>query len=332
MKTYNWGILSTARITEEFIPALQYVERAKVYAIASRDEAKARAAAERFGAQKAYGSYEQMLEDPAVDIVYIATPTSLHFEHAKQCLSYGKPVLCEKAVTKNLAQFEELIALAKEKNVFFMEGVWMKFHPAFIQAKRWFDEGKIGDLRVVKAELGWSHAYDGNDRIFSKALGASTLLDLGVYTMGLATAYMGYNPEKIQGACYKAPDGADIDSSILLQKGEAYAALVMGNSFNAGGETVIAGKKGRIVFTERFHDAQRVFLYDDQDEIAQVFDEPFGCNGFEMEIEHVHECLDEGRMQSDVVSWNESRAMMRLIGRCMNVLGLDYGQKKEDEA
>ncbi|MCM1382473.1 MAG: Gfo/Idh/MocA family oxidoreductase, partial [Muribaculaceae bacterium] len=149
MKTTNWGIMATGKIAHTFAKAVNAAEDAKLYACASRDGAKAAAFAEQYGAEKSYGSYEELAADPNVDIVYIASPMSCHRDNVKLCFEHGKNVLCEKSITVNSAQLGELVKIAKEKNLFFMEAMWTKCLPAFLKAKEWVRTGKIGEIKAI---------------------------------------------------------------------------------------------------------------------------------------------------------------------------------------
>ncbi|MBP3372725.1 MAG: Gfo/Idh/MocA family oxidoreductase [Clostridia bacterium] len=317
MKKVNWAVMGPGRITEEFIPALLYVEGAHPYAVASRSIDRAKAAQARYGFEKAYGSYAELVADKNIDVIYIATPTACHFENAKLCLENGHNVLCEKSVTLNVDQFNELVEIAKANNVFFMEGVWMQFHPAFRKAVEWVRDGKIGNAKYIKAELAWEHPYDANDRIFAKRLGAGTLLDLGVYTFGFACSVFGFDYDRLHAVANFGPDGADIDSNVqLCYPNGSFASLMMGYCFSTTGEAIIAGDNGKIVFTERFHDAQRVYLYDENYELVEEFDGTFPCTGFEQEIEHVNDCLAKGLKESPIVSFDYTRAIFNVINDC----------------
>lgn len=313
----RWAVMGTGRITEEFIPSLQYVRDAALYAVASRTMERANLWKEKYGFEKAYGSYEELVQDENVDVIYIATPTSCHYDNAKLCLEHGKNVLCEKAVTATPDEFHELTEIARAHNVFFMEGIWMQLHPAFRRAVEWVQSGRIGHVKYIKAELAYQHPYDGNDRIFAKRLGAGNLLDLGVYTFGLACSVLGFEPSDIHAAASFGPDGADIDSSVTLKYKEGpYATLLMGYSFSTKGVALIAGDRGKIEFTERFNEAQRVFLYDENYELSEAFDGSFGSTGFEQEIAHVNDCLRQGLKQSPIVSWAYTDAIFRIITAC----------------
>lgn len=153
MNKTNWGIIATGSIAAKLAEAINSNENSVLYAVASRSENKAKDFAEKFGAIKHYSSYEQLAADENVDVVYIATPMAQHYENAKMYIEKGKNVLCEKTITLNCKQLDELIALAQKHNVFFMEAMWMKFIPAFRQAKEWVASGRIGDIKLVRADL-----------------------------------------------------------------------------------------------------------------------------------------------------------------------------------
>ena len=308
--------MGTGRVAHEFVQAVQYVADAELYAVASRTQQTADAFGAAHGATRAYGSYEAMLADPAVDVVYVATPTHRHEADVMACFQAGKAVLCEKAITPSREAFDRLVAEATRRQCFLMEAVWMQFHPAFRQMLQWIHEGRIGRVRCIKAELGWLHPYDPLDRIFAKALGAGTLLDLGVYTLGMACSVLGFQPDEVAAVASFGPDGADLDSHVQLRYPNAYAALTMGYTFDTTGETVIAGEKGRIVFTERFHDAWRVRLEDAAMTSVETFAQPYACNGYEQEIEAVHDALRRGALQDKTVSWAYTGAVLALLDRC----------------
>ena len=153
MNKINWGIIATGKIAAKLAEAINYSDNSILYAVASRNDDKAIAVAEKFGAEKHYGSYEQLADDPNIDIIYIASPMAQHYENAKMCIEKGKNVLCEKTVTLNCKQLDELILLAEKHSVIFMEAMWMKFIPAFRKAKEWISSGKIGDIKLVRADL-----------------------------------------------------------------------------------------------------------------------------------------------------------------------------------
>lgn len=248
-KTYNWGILATGKIAATFASAVNFVPDAKLYACASRTLDKAEAFAKKHGVKVAYGSYEELANDPNVDVIYIASPMSCHYENAKMCLEHGKAVLCEKSVTLNTAQFLELIALARLKNLFFMEAMWMKCRPTFRKAKEWIDGGKIGEVRAIRADFSQPAVFDPNDRLYRPDLGGGALLDLGVYCLTLTTAFLGCEPESISSSVNIDRLGVDMDEVLTLQYKNAYSGMTAGFDIEDDNRAVIVGTNGRVAFT-----------------------------------------------------------------------------------
>ncbi len=324
MKEYNWGILATGKIAATFAKAINYADHAKLYAVASRTEDKAKAFAEKFGAEKYYGTYEQLAQDKNVDIVYIASPMAQHYENAKLCLLNGKNVLCEKTITLNLKQLEELIAIAKEKDVFFMEAMWMKFLPAFKKAKEWVQSGRIGEVKAVKAELSSMNKYDENDRLFINRLGGGSLLDLGVYPITFACEFFGYQPKEIISDALIGRTGVDFDASIVLRYDNGYADLGVGFDMENNNPAFILGSEGRIRFHEWFFCTGRVTLYDIDGNVLEEFNNPHPCNGYEFEVSHVMDCLDKGLKQSDINPLSHTTATQKIMDKCRADWGLVF--------
>ena len=323
-KKINWAILSTGRIAHEFAECFPKHPDAVPYAVGSRSLEKAEAFAKEFGFQKAYGSYEELVSDPDVDIVYIGTPTTMHYENAKLCLEAGKNVLCEKAVTVNKKQFEALCDLAKKKDVFFMEAMWLPLHPTFIKASQWVREGRIGEVQIVKAEHAFEHLYDPTDRGFSKKLGAGTILDLGVYNFAFADEMFGTTPDKVNIIGRLGPDGADIDSQVQLLYPTGYAIFTMGYAFTTKANTVIAGSKGKIQYEDIYTGAKDVYLYNDRMEIVETYSEEKGWVGLDYELESVTECIQKGLKMHPVITWDHTLEMFDIIEICKAQLGVDY--------
>ncbi len=215
-KTVNWGIMATGKIARTFAKAVKFAEGANLYACASRSAEKAAEFGKLYGAEKSYGSYEELAADHNVDIVYVASPMSCHYENVKLCFEHGKNVLCEKSITMNTAQLEELIAEAREKNLFFMEAMWMKFLPSFLKAREWFSQGRIGQIKAIRADFSNPVEYDPNDRLFRADLGGGALLDLGVYPLTLTSSFLGCEPERILSEV-NVSHGVDMNEAVILK-------------------------------------------------------------------------------------------------------------------
>ncbi|MCH5325480.1 MAG: Gfo/Idh/MocA family oxidoreductase [Eubacterium sp.] len=324
MSNYNWGILATGKIAATFAKAINFTEGATLYAAASRTVDKAKAFAEQYGAQKYYGSYDELAQDKNVDVIYIASPMAQHYENAKMCLLAGKNVLCEKTITLNSAQLAELTAIAKEKNVFFMEAMWMKLLPAFRKAKEWADSGRIGEVRAIKADFSNLCPYDENDRLFKSELGGGCLLDLGVYPITLACEFFSYEPKEIISDAFIGKSGVDFDASIVLRYQNGYADICAGFDMENNNPAYIIGSKGRIRFGNWFFCTGQVMLYDDDGNMLEEFNQPHPCNGYEFEVMHVMDCLDRGLKESDINPLSHTAATQKIMDKCRKDWGLVF--------
>ncbi|MCW2748699.1 MAG: oxidoreductase, partial [Nocardioidaceae bacterium] len=194
----RWGILATGSISRKFATDLREVGDAVLQAVGSRRLDAAHAFADEFGATSAYGSYEELAADPEVDVIYVATPHGRHVEDVMTCFAAGKPVLCEKPIALNADQTAALIAEAKARGLFFAEAMWMRANPNIIAAKKVVDDGTIGAPVQLRATLGYRARAEKN-RLWDLELGASALLDAGIYPLTLAYVMLGA-PETVVAA------------------------------------------------------------------------------------------------------------------------------------
>ena len=317
--------MATGKIAVKLAEAINYSENSVLHAVASRSEDKAGAFAEKYGAVKHYGSYEQLADDTDVDIIYIATPMAQHHENAKMCIEKGKNVLCEKTITLNCKQLDELIALAQKHNVFFMEAMWMKFIPAFRQAKEWVASGRIGDIKLVRADLSSLCPYNPDDRLYANSLGGGSLLDLGVYPLTFACDFLGYKPKEIVTNAYIGKSNVDYDASLLLRyENGKFADSQIGFDFMKENSACIIGDKGRIVFGNWFFCTTDIKLYD---ELGNLVAEPaitHDCNGYEYEVREAERCLDENKKQSDINPLWQTRAVLEIMDNCREQWNLKF--------
>ncbi|MCD7731225.1 MAG: Gfo/Idh/MocA family oxidoreductase [Oscillospiraceae bacterium] len=326
MKKIKWGVLSTGKIAHTFAEALRAVPQAELYAVSSRSAEKAADFAAEYGFEKSFGSSEDMLNDPELDAVYIASPMACHYSDAKMCLNAGKNVLCEKSVTLNSSELTELLALAKKKNLFFMEAMWTKTLPHFLQAKEWFDSGMIGEIKMIKADFLNIVPFDPNDRLFKPELGGGALLDLGVYTLNLVMAFLGNNPQQIY-ARANMKNGIDFDDSVILSYPNAFATMNFGFDCRSENGATIVGEKGLIVFDRWFFCSENVKLFDNNNNLVEDKYFPHPRTGYEYEIREVNRCIDEGLKDSPLVPHSDTVAVMGIIDRIKNDIGLVYPQE-----
>ena len=231
MERFRIGIIGAGHIAEKMAWTLTQMSEAEPYAVASRSLEKAQAFAEKYGFCKAYGSYEEILDDPMVELVYVATPHSFHHAHVRMCLEKGKPVLCEKAFMLNKAQAEDVISLAREKNVFLAEAIWTRYEPARKILDDIIASGEIGSPTFLKASL--SYPVEGKERVRKAELGGGALLDLGVYCINFALMNMGSDIRRISSTCRKNEEGVDVQETFTFEYKDGRTAMLAASVYVA---------------------------------------------------------------------------------------------------
>jgi len=187
----KWGIIGLGKIARKFADDLQLVANNELVAVASRSVERSQSFADHYQVKNYYGSYDEILQDDEVEVIYIATPHTGHYENTLKCLEYGKAVLCEKAFAMNLAQVEEMVAKAKEKQLFLMEALWTRFSPSMLKTIELVESGAIGNIRSIQADFGFNTPFNPDSRLFNKQLGGGSLLDVGIYPVFLASTLLG---------------------------------------------------------------------------------------------------------------------------------------------
>lgn len=317
MNKIKWGIIGTGKIAHTFAEALKATPDAELIAIASRNADKAADFAEKFGFIHSYGSYAELAEKSGADVVYIATPMSKHYEDSILCLKNGKHVLCEKSVTLNCTELEEILALAKEKNLFFMEAMWMKCRPVYLKAIEWAKSGRIGEIRYIKADFCNLVPYNHDDRLFNPECGGGALLDLAVYPLTLAADFLGGTPDTIISSAHIGNDGIDLSNSILLKyQNGSFASLDSGFEIPLRNNAVISGTEGLIILGDWFHCTCNPVLLDRCCNEVENINIPDEINGYEYEIREVHRCLANNMTESTLVPHSSTMNIMRIMDEC----------------
>ncbi|MDP6922634.1 MAG: Gfo/Idh/MocA family oxidoreductase, partial [Lutibacter sp.] len=214
-RTYHWGILGCGKIARKFSKDLQSLDNAHCYAVASRELAKAQDFADTFCFEKAYGTYLELVEDPAVDIVYIATPHAFHLAHSLLCLEHRKAVLCEKAFAMNHREVQQMVRASKESNTFLMEAFWTRFQPQFLKVLELIKTQPLGALRFVKSDFMFNGPYDPENRLYNIGLGGGSLLDIGIYPVFYALMFLG-KPDHIKTLPHFSPTGSEESIAVLF--------------------------------------------------------------------------------------------------------------------
>ena len=327
----RWGIIGTGRIARSFAQALAGNENSVTAAVASRTLEKAEKFAEEFGFEKAYGSYEELAKDESIDIVYIATPMSAHYDDTMLCLKNGRNVLCEKSLALNSKMAEEMFALAEEKGLMLMEAMWMKFRPTFLKVKQWVDEGRIGKVQYIKADFNNFVPYDKDDRLFKADCGGGALLDLGVYPLTFVTSLLG-EPEDIITHAHIGRDGVDLSHEItLVYKDGTFAATTSGFEIQNRNNAVIAGDKGSITMGDWFFCSAECTLYDLDSNAVEERVFPPEINGYEYEIREAERCLANGFKESPLVPKSGTMQVMRIMDRCREIWGMKFPQENTND-
>lgn len=322
-KVIKWGILGTGGIASAFARDLEFAKNTEKLAVGSRTKESAEKFAEEHGIARAYGSYEELVQDPDVDAIYIATPHPFHKENAMACLRAGKAVLCEKPFTINSGELEEVIQFAREQKLFLMEAMWTKFLPPILKVREWIDSGEIGEVLMVKADFGFRAPWEPERRLLNPALGGGALLDVGIYPVTFATMIFGTNPENILSTAHIGETGVDEQFSILMSYPSGKTATLNGAfRIDLTNEAHIYGTEGSIRIPS-FHSAKSACLYKNGEE-AETFKDDRQSAGYAFEIEEVGRCLNQGLLESPVVPLDESLKIMKLMDEIRGQWGLKY--------
>jgi len=317
MKKIRWGIVSAGTIANTFAADMVHVPNAEVAAVAARSLDSAAEFADKYGVGKTYQGYEKLFSDPDIDAIYIATPHTLHARNSADAMRAGKAVLCEKPITVTAHECKELLDVATETGSYLMEAMWTWFLPAMQKAKAWVDDGRIGELRHVKAELGYPKTFDPQSRLFDPALAGGALLDMGVYPIAIARYFTGRSPESMNVVARFAPNGVDDDVTMQFDYGDCVASLATSFRCKLPNAAYIIGTHGYIEIPQCWRATDcRLF---ELDECVDSFDDGRPGSGFEFQIAAVSEDILAGRSESRIVSHADSLAFqqdMDLVRDC----------------
>jgi predicted dehydrogenase len=330
MGNVRWGILGCGRIASKFAADLALVEGAELYAVASRSMANALDFTSRFPSRFVYDNYDELVSNPGIDVIYVATPHSHHHEHTMLCLSQNKAVLCEKAFAINAAQAGEMIREARSRKVFLMEALWTKFLPHYQKLREMIDGGDLGTIRSILVNFGFTPAEPVPDRIYNPSLGGGTLLDIGIYNVFMALSFLG-RPDNIDAWKTPSESGVDAQCAVLFRYNNgAMAQLFSTFQSNLQTEADISGDRGRIRLTSRFYEPSTTIEYYpgrvDSREIIPVDKE--GGWGYQYEIRHVQECLRQGITESPVITLEDTLTMMEVLDEIRSKAGIIYSADK----
>lgn len=319
MRKIKWGIIGLGNIANKFAQTVKAMESVELKAVASRNKEKSEAFGKLYEvpSDKCYGTYEEIVKDENIDVVYIAVPHVFHKEISILCLKNGKGVLCEKPATINEGEIREVINVATENKMFFMEAMKTRFLPINQKVRKIINDGILGDIRLLQADFGFRAAFNPKDRLFNKNLGGGALLDVGIYAISYSSFIFGNHPKDINSNLYIGKTGVDECVSINLEyedgkQAQLYAAINLDTVRDAN----IIGTKGRIR-VPKFSNADTAYILIDGKE--EKIEMPFAINGFEYQIKEVVDCINQGKLQSKIMSWKDSIEIMNIMDRVKNI-------------
>lgn len=319
----KWGILGTGWIARKFADALKVADNCELCAVGSRTKESAFRFAADYHLSNAYGSYEDLVKDSDIDVIYVATPHNLHLENTLLALNHNKHVLCEKPMGVNLGEVNRMIELAKEKNLFLMEALWSRFLPHIIKTKDLIESGAIGDVTMMTATFCIRSENGPEHRHYNLDLCGGTILDIGIYNIFLSMFLLG-NPEDISAIATLSDQGIDTSCSYSF-KYPGNKLSVMYSSFLANPDVVaeIHGTEGTISLEHLWFCPGKVKLVM-KDGRAETFSFEIKGNGYEYEAEEVTRCILEGKTESSLWSHSDSRSLVAMMDRIREKCGIVY--------
>lgn len=294
----------------------------EAYAVASRNLERAKAFAAEWGFEKAYGSYEEMLEDPEVELVYVSTPHSHHYQYAKMCLEHGKHVLVEKAFTVNAVQAEELIRMSEEKNLLLAEAIWTRYMPSRKMIDDIVESGVIGDVTSLTANLGYPLKHV--ERLQNPELAGGALLDLGVYPINFALMVFHREVKEVQSTAVISPKGIDWMNSITLTFDDGKMAVLHSNMLALPDrEGVINGEKGYIEI-QNINNCEEIRVYDENRQVKERYQVPEQINGYEYEVLACKQAILDGKCECPQMPHSEILRVMRMMDQIRESWGMKF--------
>ncbi len=352
----RWGIMGTGMVAKQVASCFEWAEQSTLVAVGSRSEETAKAFASSFNIPKAYSSYEEMLNDDEIDVIYVATPHHRHKEDCLMCFDHGKAVMCEKPFSLDLEEASDIVKVARKKGVFCMEAMWARFFPALHDVKRRIDAGEIGDVISLTADFGYPTPYDPENRFFNLKKGGGALLDRGVYLLSLAHFLLGQHTS-VESVADIGKTGVDETSNYLLKYSSGavanLSATLMGYGTN---EAVITGSKGSIRIHAPFFQPSSFSVSDkiSKQRIpttpgsmpkagkvtqrlrrmampklskitgASLVTKPYPGVGYQFEISEVSRCVQAGLTESKTMPLDDTLTIMKLMDEIREQLNLTF--------
>lgn len=321
---YNFGIIGCGNIATKFADTLNKMNLS-LLGVASRNLDKALDFANKYNAKKAYGSYEEMLQNDDIDIIYIATPHGLHYEHLKLCLKYKKHIICEKAFTLNSLEAKEVLSIAKENNCLVMEAMWTRFLPSIRKLKELIDSKKYGKIKTIEAEFCFYGNQDENFRLQNNKLGGGALLDVGVYPITLAHLLLG-KPISIESKGTLSKTNVDLNNEILFKYEDAIAKLHSSFVYQGNRYSKIILEKATIIL-DAFWKCELIEIREQDNNIINL-EYPFDINGFEYQIQSFINTLNSNKLENEIMPHSTTIEVLEILDEIRKQIGVIYENEK----
>ncbi|MBO5035902.1 MAG: Gfo/Idh/MocA family oxidoreductase [Clostridia bacterium] len=316
MKNIRFGIMGAGNIAHQFCDAVRRVDGADVVAVSSKTLEKARIFAEKENIPSYYGNYGEMLARDDIDAVYIATTHNFHYENMLECIAHNKHILCEKCMVLNKKDAEHIFSLAKEKNLFVMEAMWVRFLPNIQKVKSWIRDGRIGSPEMATVSIGFKANDDPNNRIYNPALAGGSMFDIGVYMFEVMNYIIGEEIKDIKTTLSLAPTGVDKSACVTVKYENCIANLQCCVSSAVIEKAYIYGTEGTIEFP-MLHWVRDCVLYDSSHKVVEVFKD-CPSNGFIFEVKEVVDCINNGKLESDIIPHRDTIQCAELFDLCFD--------------
>ena len=319
------GVIGAGAIVNSVAPAWHGLQEIECYAIASRSLERAQQYAEKYGFQKAYGSYEELVNDPDVELVYIATPHSHHYEHMMLCMDHGKAVISEKAFTLNAKQAQKIRDYSEKNKIYAAEAIWTRYMPSRQMINEVIKSGIIGRPNTLTANL--SYPITHKARIMQPELAGGALLDISIYGLNFAVMHFGTQIERIESSVQMTETGVDgMETITIFYKDGRMAVLTHSIYCRSDRKGIIHGDKGYIM-VENINNPQSISVYDTDDHLLQHIDVPAQINGYEYEFLEAVRCMKAGKTESESMPLSETVYMMEMMDSIRAQWGMVYPQE-----
>jgi predicted dehydrogenase len=322
MSNFNWGILGPGGIAKAFAEDLKKLDGHSIAAVGSRTLSNAQSFASTFGGT-AYGSYEELVADPQVDAIYVATPHPAHKENVILALNAGKPVLCEKPFAVNAAEAQQMVDAAHKNGVALMEAMWARFLPHYAQVREIIQSGVLGKIHTIQADHGQRLADQNIPRLVEPSLAGGALLDLGIYPVSFAHMILG-NPSKITSSAVLTDKGVDAQTSMIFDYADGAQAVLNTTMIEQTPcRAVVAGLNGWLEIDRTFYNpaSMRVVL---NDGTTTEYPSSYVGHGLREQAEVFKQLVTSGQQQSQILNWQDTVDIMKTLDQVRSQIGLKY--------